>query len=95
MKHYRSGNTYSYDLSSIKRYVTAYNKMIDLMLQAFPSNAIVLQYEDMVANPGKALEEMCKLCGLKPDASLVRDVPNDSGCSEPYREMIDAALARA
>jgi Flp pilus assembly protein TadD len=95
MKHYRTGNTYSYDLSAIKRYVTAYNKMMDLMLQAFPEDSIALQYEDMVADPGKALEQMCTLCGLKPDASLMPDVPNDAGCSEPYRGLIDAGLARA
>ncbi len=95
MKHYRSGNTYSYDLAAIKRYVTAYNKMIDFMVQAFPNDSIVLQYEDMVGDPGKALEQMCKLCGLKPDAGAMPDVPNDAGCSEPYRDLIDAALARA
>jgi hypothetical protein len=95
MKHYRSGNTYSYDLNAIKRYITAYNKMIDLMLEAFSDDSIVVQCEDMVNDSSTALEQMCALCGLKPDANAMPDVQDDAGCSEPYRDLIDTALARA
>ena len=92
MKNYKSGNTYSYALDALREYIQQYEKMIDLMHEAFPKNSIIISYEEMVQDPGRALDRMCKLCGLVPDHDLLPNVPSDVGCSEPYRELIDAAL---
>jgi len=92
MKNYKSGNTYSYELGVLREYIQHYEKMIDLMHEAFPKNSIIINYEAMVQDPGKTLDRICKLCGLVPDHDLLPIVPSDVGCSEPYRELIDAAL---
>jgi len=93
MKHYRVGNTYSYDINVLEGYVNAYNKMIDALSETFPSVSCIINYEDMVANPAKALDEVCKLCGIIPNHSVLpQRIANDIGCAEPYRGMVKAAL---
>jgi len=92
MKNYKSGNFYSYNLEVLQNYIRQYEKMIDFMKEAFPKNSIIINYEDMVRDPGKTLDQICELCDLVPDHSLLSIVPSDVGCSEPYRELIDAAL---
>lgn len=93
LKNYRSGHLYSYNLKNIERYVAAYNRMIDLMSEALPQDSIIINYEDMVTNPGRALDQMSELCGITPDHGLLPEVADDTGCSEPYKELIKAALA--
>ncbi len=92
-KKYRLKNTYSYDLKALKQYIESYNSLIDTLHECFPENSIILSYEDMIADPKAALKQMCELCDIKPNyKALPKEIPNDVGCAEPYKEMMHAAL---
>ena len=93
MKNYKSGNNYSYEISALRKYIMLYEEMIDSVSALFPENSIIMQYEEMVSNPTRALESICAFCDLELDTSLLPEVGNDVGCSKPYAEYIKSALS--
>ena len=94
MKKYKTGgNNYAYELSAIRKYIEMYDEIVEVLRNAYPDHTMILQYEDMVSDPSNALGRMCEFCGFKMQAGQLPDIPSDVGCSQPYRELIDAALA--
>jgi hypothetical protein len=92
MKRYHSGHAYSYDLREIFRYIAWYHSMIDGIAEQFPSLARIIAYEDMIADPRRALAQVAELCGLAvPDVDLP-EAGDDRGAAVPYRSAMDAAL---
>ena len=91
MKKYRSGNNYAYDIGNIRAHIAWYYQMVDVVAERLPRISMVIQYENMIADPAAALESIAELCGLAPpDAPLPR-LGDDRGCAAPYRELLAAA----
>jgi tetratricopeptide (TPR) repeat protein len=85
MRRYYSGNALSYDESSLWEYLNAYFEMMELIHDKFPNSTVILNYEDMVANPKRAVATMSELCNIPFRLEITPDsLPNDVGCSGPY-----------
>ena len=92
MKHYRAGNDYAYNIKTIFHYVSWYYEMMDLWLKKFPEITLIIDYDEMVAEPEAALGRIVKLCDAGGGAGVPSDLGDDRGCSQPYRTLIDTAL---
>ena len=92
MKKYRSGNAHSYDLGTIREYITWYYEMIDVLAEKLPHLTTVIQYEEMIANPATALKSVVKLCAIEDMDGPPLVLENDRGCAAPYRQLMTAAL---
>jgi tetratricopeptide (TPR) repeat protein len=92
MKHYRAGNHYAYDIKTIFHYLAWYYEMVELWLEKFPEISLSINYEDAVAEPKATLSRIVEFCGANVDVRFPRDLGDDQGCSQAYREFIDAAL---
>lgn len=92
MHRYVKGFAYAYDLGAIRKYVSWYYRMIDMIAEKLPRITLVLQYEDMIADPAAALAAGAALCGLEPPVGPLPEIGDDRGCAEPYRQWMAAAL---
>src|SRR5207248_3285822 len=92
MKRYRQRNPHSYDLKAAKDYVVWYYQMVDLLAQKLPDVARVLNYEDMIANPGGALRSIAEWLRLPMPEGPLPVLGDDRGCARRYREFIAVAL---
>jgi hypothetical protein len=82
------GNSYAYDLKAIRDYLDWYNTMIDLTAEKLADIARVVSYEAMADDPAATLRSAAELCGLSVNDSPVPALPNDRGCSAPYRALL-------
>jgi Flp pilus assembly protein TadD len=85
---YLSGNSYAYDLNDIREYLQWYHSMIDLTAEKLPDVTHVVSYEAMVDDPAATLDSAAALCGLAPNDRVRLPMPNDRGCSMPYRDCL-------
>jgi tetratricopeptide (TPR) repeat protein len=91
-RRYRSGHSYAYDVKAARAHVVWYHEAIDLLYRKLPELVRVVQYEDMVANPGITLRTAAHLCGLPMTEQPLPSIGDDSGCAAPYRDFIAAEL---
>ena len=91
MRHFRRGNAYAYSLKAAREHVEWFHNMMDLIAKKLPSITRVVHYEDIVAEPDRAVAIAAELCGLPPPRISVSSVGDDRGCSEPYRELMAAS----
>jgi tetratricopeptide (TPR) repeat protein len=94
MRLYLRGNSYSYDLKAARDYVEWYYQMMDLMAEKLPEIVRVVRYEDMVADPGTALQTAANLCGVPMTHKPIPALGDDRECAAPYRERMAAELSR-
>lgn len=92
MTLYAEENPFAYDLATVMEYITWYYQMIDLLAENLPEISRVVQYEEMVDNPGKILDEVLELCALHQNVSEF-DIGDDRGCSAPYLDSMRKLLA--
>jgi Flp pilus assembly protein TadD len=88
LTRYLYGNSYAYDLKAIREYLDWYDTMIDLTAQKLPDIVRVVSYEATADDPTTALRNVAKLCGLSINDRPVPSLPNDRGCSAPYRQLL-------
>ena len=88
MTKYLRGNSYAYDLKSIRDYLNWYDAMIDLTAAKLPGIARIVTYEAMITDPATTLQEAADLCGLSMKHDSLPALGNDRGCSAPYREFM-------
>jgi Flp pilus assembly protein TadD len=86
---YLHGNSYAYDLKAINDHLDWYNTMIDLTAEKLPDIVEVVSYEAMVDDPATTLRNAAKLCGISIIDRPIAPVPNDRGCSAPYRRFLE------
>jgi Flp pilus assembly protein TadD len=86
---YLYGNAYAYDLAAIRDHLDWYNSMIDLTAKKLPEISQVVSYEAMVDDPAATLHRVTALCGLGVHELPAPSLPNDRGCSAPYRGFLD------
>lgn len=91
-KQYANGNSYSYDLAACRDYIENYNMMMEFWHQKINMRSIMLSYEDLVDNPGKALGQVAKRIRLKLPADMKCVVGDDRGCAKPYEAYLHKAL---
>jgi Tfp pilus assembly protein PilF len=89
MKQY-SGNEYAGDLADIGAYLDYYESMTSRLLSRLPRSAILLRYEDMVANPAAARDAVARLCGLAVPSEPPPPVADDRNCAVPYAAFMKA-----
>lgn len=85
---YLFGNSYAYDLATIRDYLSWYNTMMDLTAEKLPDITRIVSYETMVDDPAAVLRAVAGLCGLGVNEGPVPAVAHDRGCAAPYREFI-------
>jgi tetratricopeptide (TPR) repeat protein len=95
MKRYRTGNHYAYDIGTIFEYLSRFDQLMDLWVQRLPRLAIALTYEDLVAESRATLQRVAELCEVGLPSEPVPALADDRNCSQPYRELMAKALARA
>jgi len=88
MQKYEVGNSYAYDIDSIRNHLSWYNEMIDVLAEKLPSISRIIHYEYMVADPAGARQVAADLCELSASHSSLPEVGDDRGCGKPYREMM-------
>jgi hypothetical protein len=94
MKKYHAGNHYAYDLGNIHAQVAWYYRMADIWTEKLPGISLILNYEDVIADPQAARAQIARFIGLPvPRGSLPR-LGDDRGCAEPYKSFMDAELSR-
>ncbi|MEX2297360.1 MAG: tetratricopeptide repeat protein [Dongiaceae bacterium] len=92
MKQY-SGNDYAGDPASIAEHLDFYDGMTDRLAARFPRNALLLRYEDIVADPNVARASIAQLCGVVAPTSPLPTLPDDRHCAAPYAALIAASLS--
>jgi hypothetical protein len=91
-RHYEENtNLNAYDLNAIYNDLSRQNALIDNWLEKLGKQAMLVNYEDMVADPKATLASVAKFCGLKLPAKLNPQVSDDRGCAEPYRKWLKQA----
>jgi hypothetical protein len=95
MKRYRTGNHYAYDIETILEHLSSYNLLMDLWMERFAPLAIELTYEQLVTEPMAILARVAELCGATVSTKPLPDLGDDRNCSQPYRELMVKARARA
>jgi tetratricopeptide (TPR) repeat protein len=89
MRKYRPGTVvYSYNLKSARDHITWYDQTMHLMAEKFPDIVRILSYEDIVAQPGAAVELVTQLCDQPTPDITLPELVGDVGCATPYREML-------
>jgi tetratricopeptide (TPR) repeat protein len=91
MRKYNRGNSYAYDLKTIREHLTWCHDMMDVLAEKLPHIVRVIHYEDMVADPAAALRTALELCGLAMPAKPVPEIGDDRGCALPYRQLMASA----
>ena len=84
MKSYQQQHPYAYDIATIREYIRWYNKMIDIVMEKFPSISIVIKYEDVIVNPRMALEKISDLIELPVVEGALPVAGDDRNCAAPY-----------
>ena len=84
-------NQFAYDIKDIYRYLELHDRMVDMWAAKIGDRALVLSYEDMVADPGATLARVAKLCGMTAPAKPDVEISGDVGCATPYREWLHDA----
>ncbi len=92
--YHANTNQYAYDLNAIYNHISNNNILIDNWLEKLGNQAIAIQYEDMVDDPGSTLARIAKFCGLKTPPKPGWSIADDRGCAEPYRKWIQAERDR-
>ncbi len=92
MKNYASGNEYAYDVNTIKEYIEWYYEMIDICLEKLPKISVLVEYENMIADPKAIVEIAYNLCGLKGEPTEIPAIGDDRRIAEPYRRFINNAV---
>lgn len=83
-KSYMEGNAYAYDLGSIGEYIDWAYEFIELLHARYPRTTLIVDYEDMIEDPGSTLASVAALCGVAlPDGDVPRP-GDDRDCSRPY-----------
>lgn len=85
---YLYGNAYAYDLTAIRDHLDWYNSMIDLTAEKLPEISQVVSYEAVVDDPAATLHRVAALCGLSVHDLPAPSLPNDRGCSAPYKRFL-------
>lgn len=93
MRHYQTGNAYSYDLKATYDHIAWYHEMADLMAEKLPDHVRIINYEDMVDDPAGALKVAAELCGLPLPDGPAPPIGDDRGCAEPYRKLMAESLS--
>jgi tetratricopeptide (TPR) repeat protein len=88
MTKYLSGNSYAYDLKSIRDYLNWYDTMIDLTAQKLPDITRVVSDERMVDDPAATLREVARLCGVSAPDVPAPTLGHDRGCAVPYKSLM-------
>lgn len=94
MKNYSSGNSYAYDVKTIKEHMDWYYGFIDICAEKLPGISRVIDYDDFVADPKAGLCAAQELCGLDGEFGPIPQTGDDRGVAEPYAAMIAEALRR-
>lgn len=92
MRKYRDEVPYGYNLKAAREHILWYHQMMGVMAERFPRIVRVINYEDMVVNPGEALRIAAELCGLPSWSGQIPAVVGDVGCARPYQQFISDAL---
>jgi tetratricopeptide (TPR) repeat protein len=91
-RHYEENtNPNAYDLSTIYNHLSRQNALIDNWLEKLGKQAMLVNYEDMVADPKATLARVAKFSGLKLPAKLDPQVGDDRGCAGPYAKWMKQA----
>jgi tetratricopeptide (TPR) repeat protein len=86
---YREGHSYAYNLGTISEYLSWYNEMVNLAHTKLPSRSLVVEYEDIVANPFSVAKEICPFLGLNLSSPVgLPEIGDDRDCSAPYQEFM-------
>jgi hypothetical protein len=90
MSKYLRGNAYAYDLKSIAEYLAWYDAMIELVARTYSDAALVVSYEDMIADPNAVLDKVTGLIGLDVGAGPRPALVDDRDVAKPYEDLMGA-----
>ncbi len=83
---------YAYRLSSVMRQIQSWRWAVHEWLKAEPERCLAVGYEQMVADPSSTLARICKFCDLPMSDLPPGKVFDDTGCAEPYKDMMRVHL---
>jgi len=85
IKDYNEGHFYSYDHSSILKYLDTYEAIWEIIKQKVPHLTLEISFEDMLGNPLETIKKISRMTGASFEVS---NPPNRSmtNLSSPFRE---------
>lgn len=86
MYRYKAGNSYAYDLKSIREHVLWYYEIMDMIADRYPEIVTIVNYEDLVEDPHKVVRSICNLCKLDASTDLKYLPGDDRDCAVPYSQ---------
>lgn len=63
-KHFANGNLFSYRMDTLGREVRQFHSLLEHWLSVLPNPSVVVDYEDLVANPDAVAQRLCTHVGL-------------------------------
>ena len=94
MRSYAKANFYAGDLRDTHEYLKWCHEMIDVTSKRMPEICRVIDYEDMVVDPTRAVKDVAALWDLDvPEDIELPPIGDDRGCADPYLENMHAARA--
>jgi hypothetical protein len=84
-QEYRKGNFYSYDHSSILKYLDTYEAIWEIIRQKVPHLTLEISFEDILTKPLETIKKISKMTGVSLEVS---NLPNRSitNLPSPFRE---------
>ena len=91
MKHYRSGNVYSYNLDAARQHILWYEELMNFVSRCFPEISFQVQYEELIENPVKVVGEAKQFIGINAAPMGIPEVGDDRGCAAPFSRFLSPA----
>ena len=84
-REYTRGNFYSYDSSSILKYLDTYEAIWEILRQKVPHLTLEISFEDILSEPLETIKKISQMTGVSLE---IRNPPNRSitNLSSPFRE---------
>ena len=89
-KHYRSGNTYSYNWDACLNFLKLYNELSAFWRKSLGNRAMEMSYESLIDNPAAAVTAASKLVGQTFIDTELPETGDDRDCSAPYSSFLKA-----
>ncbi|MFZ0552902.1 MAG: sulfotransferase [Steroidobacteraceae bacterium] len=94
-QHFAEGQSFSYDLEDLGRYYRCYLALMDHWDEVLPRKVFHLQYEQLIRDPHRTIQDLLDYCGLPFEAATLNfhqtDRPVRTASSEQVRQPLYAS----
>ncbi len=88
--NYARGNEYAYDPKTILDYISAYDSLVDGLVEKLGSRALLVQFEEILDSPAQLLDRISKMSGARLDQATDAQAPSSVSRHSRFRTQFKA-----